>query len=173
MQNKDNIILIGMPGCGKSTIGVLLAKALAREFYDSDLLIQRETGKLLKDIIRDEGLSGFNAIEDRVNAKIDCHNSIIATGGSVIFGENAMAHFKEIGTVVYLYVSCDDIGKRLGDLDERGVVHKSGETISDIFKVRDPLYRKYADITVREPEGDFNMALVLAETVRTLRDKGF
>lgn len=143
-----NIVLIGMPGVGKSTSGVILAKVMNYDFLDSDLVIQQQTKKLLKEIIREEGIDGFNAVENQINAGIDVENTVIATGGSVIFGAEAMAHFKETGIVVYLRISYDQLDKRLGDLDERGVVHKEGQTLRDIYDERTRLYEKYADITV-------------------------
>ena len=100
-----NIVLIGMPGVGKSTSGVILAKVMNYDFLDSDLVIQQQTKKLLKEIIREEGIDGFNAVENQINAGIDVENTVIATGGSVIFGAEAMAHFKETGIVVYLRIS--------------------------------------------------------------------
>lgn len=143
-----NIVLIGMPGVGKSTSGVILAKVMNYDFLDSDLVIQQQTKKLLKEIIREEGIDGFNAVENQINAGIDVENTVIATGGSVIFGADAMAHFKETGIVVYLRISYDQLDKRLGDLDERGVVHKEGQTLRDIYDERTRLYEKYADVTV-------------------------
>lgn len=143
-----NIVLIGMPGVGKSTSGVILAKVMNYDFLDSDLVIQQQTKKLLKEIIREEGIDGFNAVENQINAGIDVENTVIATGGSVIFGADAMAHFKETGIVVYLRISYDQLDKRLGDLDERGVVHKEGQTLRDIYNERTVLYEQYADVTV-------------------------
>lgn len=143
-----NIVLIGMPGVGKSTSGVILAKVMNYDFLDSDLVIQQKTKKLLKEIIREEGIDGFNAVENQINAGIDVENTVIATGGSVIFGADAMAHFKETGIVVYLRISYDQLDKRLGDLDERGVVHKEGQTLRDIYDERTRLYEKYADVMV-------------------------
>ena len=143
-----NIVLIGMPGVGKSTSGVILAKVLNYDFLDSDLVIQHQTGKLLKEIIAEKGIDGFNAVENEINSQIDVENTVIATGGSVIFGADAMAHFKESGIVVYLRISYDLLDERLGDLDERGVVHKEGQTLRDIYNERTALYEKYADITV-------------------------
>lgn len=145
---KNNITLIGMPGAGKSTIGVVLAKMLGYDFIDSDLLIQKEEGRLLWQIMRDEGTDGFNRIEERVNSQLDVSNSVIATGGSVIYGPKAMEHLKEISTVVYLKVNCSTLTRRLGDLTRRGVVLKPGQTLPDLFHERTPLYEKYADITV-------------------------
>ena len=143
-----NIILIGMPGCGKSTVGVVLAKALGMDFIDSDLVIQKVTGKRLSQIIDESGDAGFRDVENRVNADLQAENSIIATGGSVIYGEDAMRHLKEIGTVVYLKLSYEGIEERLGDLHARGVTIKPGWTLQDLYNERTPLYEKWADVTV-------------------------
>lgn len=147
-SKKSSIILIGMPGVGKSTAGVVLAKILGCKFIDSDLLIQEREGRLLKEIIADEGSGRFIRIENEVNASINDKRSVIATGGSVIFGEEAMEHLRSIGTVVYLRASQGTLSERLQSLDERGVVFKSGGTLADIFAERTPLYEKYADVTV-------------------------
>ena len=147
-MTKDNITLIGMPGAGKSTIGIVLAKVLGYDFIDSDLLIQKEEGKLLWEIMRDCGNDGFNKIEEKVNSQIQTSHSVIATGGSVIYGPRAMEHLRDISTVVYLKVSCSVLERRLGDLTKRGVVFKPGQTLLDLYKERVPLYEKYAHITV-------------------------
>ena len=147
-MTKDNITLIGMPGAGKSTIGIVLAKVLGYDFIDSDLLIQKEEGKLLWEIMRDCGNDGFNKIEEKVNSQIQTSHSVIATGGSVIYGPKAMEHLRDISTVVYLKVSCSVLERRLGDLTKRGVVFKPGQTLLDLYKERVPLYDKYAHITV-------------------------
>jgi len=165
MMNKSNIVLIGMPGVGKSTVGVILAKVLGYQFLDADLLIQEQEGKLLKDIIAEVGTEGFIQVENRVNASIDCTRTIIATGGSVIYGQEAMEHLKEIGTVVYLEVPFSILEKRLSDIKGRGVVLKDGQTLYDLFMERTPLYEKYADIRVSE-EG-----LNVEETVDLLVNK--
>ena len=162
---KDNIILIGMPGVGKSTIGVILAKVLGYQFLDADLLIQEQEGKLLKDIIAEVGTDGFIEVENRVNAGISCSKTIIATGGSVIYGAEAMEHLKEIGTVVYLEVPFSILEQRLSDIKGRGVVLKSGQTLYDLFLERTPLYEKYADVRVSE-EG-----LNVEQTVELLVNK--
>lgn len=143
-----NIVLIGMPGAGKSTVGVVLAKKAGLRFIDSDLVIQEKTGRRLSDIIDSEGIEGFLETEGRINAELDTKDSVIATGGSVVYEENAMAHLKEIGTVVYLEIPYKELVERLGDLNERGVVLKSGFTLKDLFEERSPLYEKYADITI-------------------------
>ncbi|MGN0464839.1 MAG: shikimate kinase [Lachnospiraceae bacterium] len=144
----NNIILIGMPGSGKSTIGVVLAKVLGYDFIDSDLLIQKETGRLLWQIMEKEGIDGFNKIEEKVNSSIQATNSVIATGGSAVYGEKAMRHLGKIGTIVYLDVSYRTLKRRLGDLKKRGVVLKPNQTLQDLYKERLTLYRKYAHITI-------------------------
>lgn len=154
LVNKElllkNVILIGMPGVGKSTVGVLLAKKLGYQFIDSDLLIQSKEKRLLNEIIREEGLEGFLEIEAEVNATVDIENVVLATGGSVVYKERAMKHLCDIGTVVYLKVSYEELSKRLGDLKERGVALKEGQTLKELYEERSPLYEKYADIVVDE-----------------------
>ncbi|MBQ8134716.1 MAG: shikimate kinase [Clostridia bacterium] len=145
-----NIVLIGMPGCGKSTVGVVLAKATGYRFLDSDLVIQEMDGRLLSEIIEQEGLDGFNRIENDINSKIKAERTVIATGGSVIYGKEAMAHLKEIGVVVYIRLPFEEITHRLGDLAKRGVSIKDGQTLQELFDERVPLYEKYADIIVDE-----------------------
>lgn len=144
----DNIILIGMPGCGKSTIGVVLAKVLGYEFTDSDLLIQKREGKLLREIIAEQGEEAFIRIEEDVNAGIQTERHVIATGGSVVYSDRAMQHLKEIGTVVYLKLSYATICSRLGNIRRRGVVLRDGQTLKDLYDERVPLYERYADVVV-------------------------
>ena len=145
---KDNIILIGMPGCGKSTIGVLLAKNLAYGFLDSDLVIQEQSGRKLQDMIDEMGPEAFSAFEEAVNATLIPHNTVIATHGSAVYGARAMEHFKEIGTVVYLKASYETIEKRIRNFETRGIVIPEGQTFRDVYNERTALYEKYADITV-------------------------
>ena len=147
-MNRDNIVLIGMPGVGKSTVGVVLAKALGYQFVDADLLIQEAEGKLLSELIEEHGTDGFIEIENRVNSQIKTHRSVIATGGSVVYGKEAMEHLKSIGTVVYLKQNLRVLQRRLRNLKGRGVVLKEGQTLVDLYKERTVLYEKYADITV-------------------------
>lgn len=142
----ENIILIGMPGAGKSTVGVVVAKILGYDFVDSDIVIQQQMGKRLCDILEERGLEGFLAIENRINAGLEMEKTVIATGGSVIYGKEAMEHLKSIGTVVYLRLSCDSIEQRLGDLKHRGVAIREGETLGELYEERCGLYEKYADI---------------------------
>lgn len=148
MEQKENVVLIGMPGCGKSTIGVVLAKVLGYEFTDSDLLIQKQEGKLLREIIAEQGEEEFLKIEEAVNAGIHTERHVIATGGSVIYSDKAMQHLKEIGTVVYLKLSFASICNRLGNIRRRGVVLKDGQSLKDLYDERTPLYERYADITI-------------------------
>lgn len=147
---RSNIVLIGMPGVGKSTIGVILAKVLGYQFLDADLLIQQQENMLLKDIIKERGTEGFIEVENRVNASIVAEKTVIATGGSVVYGKEAMQHLKEIGTVVYLEVSYEIIQKRLADIKGRGVVLKDGQTLFDLYEERTPLYESYSDIRISE-----------------------
>ena len=142
------VVLIGMPGSGKSTIGVLLAKNLSCQFLDSDLVIQEKIGSRLQDYIDKYGSAAFDEMEDQVNAGIDVENTVIATGGSAVYGENAMRHFKEIGTVVYLRVSFEDLLERIPNFESRGISIPEGMTFQDLYNERIPLYERYADITV-------------------------
>ena len=149
---KDNIVLIGMPGVGKSTVGVILAKMIGYQFIDADLLIQKQEGKLLHEIIAEKGTDGFIEIEESVNASIEASHTIIATGGSVVYGKKAMEHLSRIGTVVYLKVPYDTLEKRLEDIKGRGVVLKEGQTLRTLYDERTPLYEKYADIEISEDD---------------------
>ena len=150
MGRKTNITLIGMPASGKSSVGVVLAKRLGKKFVDTDIVIQEKYGKLLKELIEEHGDDGFREIEDEVNASLDVTDSIISPGGSVVYGEKAMKHLKEISVVIYLELSYTAIKSRLGDLRERGITLKEGQTLKDLYLERTPLYAKYADITVNE-----------------------
>ncbi|MDO4444120.1 MAG: shikimate kinase [Bacillota bacterium] len=146
----ENIVLIGMPGVGKSTVGVILAKELGYQFIDADLLIQKQEKRLLKEIIAQEGVDGFIQIENQVNASIETDRTVIATGGSVVYGREAMEHLKKISTVVYLKLSYQALKKRLGNLKNRGVVLREGQTLRDLYEERVVFYEKYADIVIDE-----------------------
>ena len=150
MGKKNNITLIGMPASGKSSVGVVLAKRLGKKFVDTDIVIQEKYGKLLKELIEEHGDEGFREIEDEVNAGLDLDNCIISPGGSVVYGEKAMQHLKEISVIIYLELSYTAIKSRLGDLRERGITLKEGQSLKDLYLERVPLYEKYADITVNE-----------------------
>lgn len=155
----ENIIFIGMPASGKSTVGVVVAKRVGFEFIDADLLIQKQENRLLKEIIEDEGIEGFIAIENRVNRDLNPHNAVIAPGGSVVYCQEAMEHYKEIGTIVYLQVTFETINSRIQSAKNRGVVLKENQTLKDLYEERRVLFEQYADITVSE-EG-----LTLEETI--------
>ncbi|MCI5649591.1 MAG: shikimate kinase [Fusicatenibacter sp.] len=158
-MNKRNIILIGMPGVGKSSIGVILAKTLGYEFVDTDLVIQKREKRLLREIIAQEGDERFLEIENEVNAGLEADRCVIAPGGSVIYGKEAMEHFQEIGTIVYLKLSYEALKKRLGNLRGRGVVLKEGQTLKDLYEERIRLYEQYADIVVDEENKDIEATL--------------
>lgn len=147
---KDNLIFIGMPAVGKSTVGVVVAKRLGKRFVDVDLVIQEQEKKLLREIIADVGEDGFLKVENRVNAGIEAENSVISPGGSVVYCEEAMRHYKEIGTVVYLQASYQTIKRRIRNPKKRGVVLREGQTLRDLYNERVPYFEKYADITVCE-----------------------
>lgn len=169
-KSLDNITLIGMPASGKSTIGVLLAKRLGFSFVDVDIVIQEQEGRLLKEIISDEGQDGFLDVENRVNATLSVHNSVIAPGGSVIYGKEAMEHLKKISTVVYLKLSYEAVEERLGNLTDRGVVLKEGMTLKDLYEERIPYYEEYADITIDETGLDAGGTV---DMLRTLLEERF
>ena len=147
-MQKDNIVLIGMPGVGKSTVGVILAKVLGYQFIDADLVIQEQEKRLLREIIAEEGTEGFIQVENRVNATLEAHHAIIATGGSVVYGKEAMEHLRSMGTVVYLRLTLEQIAERLGDLTERGVTLREGQDLKALYEERTPLYEKYAHVII-------------------------
>ena len=149
----NNITLIGMPGAGKSTIGVVLAKVLGYQFLDSDLLIQKQEKRRLSEIIEEEGYKGFKDVENRVNASIEAENTVIATGGSV----------------VYLKLSLNALSKRLGNLKGRGVLLREGQTLTNLYEERTPLYEKYADIVIDEEGKDLEASLEIL--LKTLKEK--
>ena len=150
---EKNITFIGMPGAGKSTVGVVVAKMLCKTFIDADLLIQNREGKRLSKIIEEIGNEGFLKLENDVLCGINVHNAVISTGGSAIFGKKAMEHLKKVSTVVYIRVPFEVLEKRLGSLKRRGVVLEEGQTLKDVYDVRIPLYEKYADIIVDSDNG--------------------
>ena len=146
---SDNITLIGMPGAGKSTLGVVLAKRLGYRFVDTDLLLQEGTGMLLSDLIERRGIEGFIEEENKLLAGLRCSHHVIATGGSAVYSEQGMENLKKLGRVVFIDIDMTELPKRLHtDLFTRGVVIRSGSTLQDLYDERRPLYQKYADITV-------------------------
>ena len=145
---ENNIILIGPPGCGKSTCGVLAAKIACMRFVDTDLIIQQHEGKILQQIIDENGNDYFEKCEEKWVCSVNEQICIIATGGSVVYSEKSMSHLKSIGKIVYLKISYDDMKKRITNLDTRGVLMKNGNTLRDMYNERVALYEKYADVTI-------------------------
>ena len=143
-----NIVLIGMPGAGKSTIGVLLAKSMLMDFCDTDLIIQKNEGSALCEIIKEKGTDEFIRIEDEIISAQEFSNCVVATGGSAVYGENAMKNLKENGITVYLKVNAEELENRICNIHTRGIAMKEGTTIAQFYAERSPLYEKYADITV-------------------------
>lgn len=147
-MTESNIILIGMSGAGKSTAGVLIAKALGKSFTDTDLLLQQHSGMLLQEYINKNGNDAFLALEEELLSSVYCEDTVIATGGSAVYSDRAMRHLCKLGTVVYLHVSLDEIKRRIGNSYSRGIVYRNSETLDGVYAERLPLYEKYADITV-------------------------
>ena len=163
--HMNNIILIGMPGVGKSTIGVMLAKVLGYNFIDTDILIQEKTEMLLSQIINEKGIDNFIQIENNINSNLKVEKTVIATGGSAIYGDEAMDNFKKIGKIIYLKQDIEVINKRLDNIDGRGIVFRKNQTLKELYNERTLLYEKYADIIVEE--GD----LSIDETLQLLLNK--
>ena len=166
-MQKDNIILIGMPGSGKTTIGTELSEKIGYGYIDSDSVIVAREGKRLNEIIAERGREVFLDIEAKINSELCASRCVIATGGSVIYRDFAMQKLKEKGTIVYLKVSYEEIAKRLGDLKKRGVALKEGFTLKDLYEERAPLYEKYADIVVELKVG--SIADSVAQVVAALQ----
>lgn len=150
VKEKENIILTGMPTSGKSTVGVILAKILGKDFIDSDILIQKREGASLSEIIESKGIDGFLKCEEQALLAISVSNTVIATGGSAIYSEAGMKHLSEEAVVIYLKIGQEDLKKRLKSIKERGVVMRPGESLEDMYAARSELYERYADITVEE-----------------------
>ena len=144
----ENIILVGMPSCGKSTVGVVLAKTLNKNFVDTDLLIQRREKKTLQEIINTEGNEYFHKVEEEVLLSFDEEDYVVATGGSAIYFDSAMEHFKKKGIVVYIRVSLNTVLERLNNIKTRGVTLEKGQTLEDLYNMRIPLYEKHADVII-------------------------
>jgi len=167
-RSKDaNIVLIGMPAVGKSTIGVLLAKAASRDFIDTDVFIQAREGRSLQEIIDREGLEEFCRIEARHILSLACRGKVMATGGSVVYSEPAMKHLGGCGVIVHLTLDLQAIKKRLTNLDSRGIVMAPGKTIDLLYEERMPLYRQYADFIVNC--GEKTHEKIVAEIIRMVK----
>ncbi len=164
-----NIILVGMPACGKSTIGVVLAKTLNKNFVDTDLLIQRREGMTLQEIINAYGNEHFHKVEEEVLLSFEGHDYVVATGGSAIYFDKAIKKFKENGVVVYLKVSLDTVLARLNNIKTRGVTLAKGQSLSDLYNERIPLYEKHADVIV-DTEG-LTVEEAIEQIIRKLEEK--
>ncbi|GGA04044.1 shikimate kinase [Paenibacillus marchantiophytorum] len=143
-----NIVLIGMSGAGKSTLGVLLSKALGMDYVDTDIVIQQYEGRLLQDIIDNDGIEKFMEVEEKIVSELQLKNCIISTGGSVIYSEKAMNVLKQSGQIIYLHVPYEEIKRRLVNITTRGIVIKKGNSLKDVYEERVPLYIKYSDKTL-------------------------
>ncbi|QSP94735.1 shikimate kinase [Marinobacter salinisoli] len=148
LKTDQNIVLIGMPGSGKSTVGVLLAKRLGMGFVDTDLLIQEKAGRTLQDIVDEDGYQALRHIEEEVLLELDVHHQIISTGGSAVYSEAAMAHLKTNGVVVFLDIPLPLVIQRIGDYSARGISRRPDQSLDDLFEERFQLYTRYADLSV-------------------------
>ncbi len=147
-MEKNNIVLIGMPGCGKSTLGVVLAKMLCLDFLDLDLLIQKKIGMTLQEYIDKNGVDAFLELEADIASSLECENTVIATGGSAVLRERAAKRLQALGKTVYISLPLEDIEKRITDLSKRGVAMSRGETLRDVYEKRVPIYERYAHVTI-------------------------
>ncbi|SET11496.1 shikimate kinase [Marinobacter segnicrescens] len=143
-----NLVFIGMPGSGKSTVGVLVAKRLGMGFVDTDLLIQQESGRTLQEIVDQDGYQALRKIEEQVLLKLTVDNHVISTGGSAVYSDAAMKHLKVNGTVVFLDIPLDVVVERIGDYSLRGISRRPDQSLSELFEERFALYTRYADVTV-------------------------
>ena len=164
-MKKSNIVMIGMPGSGKSTLGLALAEQIGYTFVDVDRVIEAETGKLLKEIIAEQGDDGFLKVEEEINTSLQAERTVFAPGGSVIYGPKAMEHLKDIATIVYLKVPFEELEKRLGNLQERGVVLKDGMTLRDLYNERLPYYDRYAEVIMDETGKDFEQTVTALKEI--------
>jgi shikimate kinase len=147
-EKPSNIVLIGMPGSGKSTVGVILAKLIGRDFVDTDVLIQKEQGRTLQDIVDRDGYLALRAIEEKTILKLECRGHVIATGGSAVYSQAAMEHLKSNGVAIFLNVDLQTLFTRVRDFETRGLAKRPEQGIADLFSERHALYRKYADVII-------------------------
>lgn len=161
-----NIVLIGMPGAGKSTVGVLLAKAIGYDFIDTDILLGRQIGHTLQDFIDKYGIDEFLRAEEKAAMYLQCANTVIATGGSMVLSDVAMKHLKSEATILWLDISLEEIKRRLGNIQTRGIAMGSGQTIDDIYAHRQPLYAKYSDIRISGQGLELDIEATVREIVQ-------
>lgn len=164
----DNVILIGMPGSGKSTVGVLLAKTMGFDFLDADLLIQKREGLLLQEILDKRGLEAFLSAEEAAIRSINCRRTVIAPGGSAVCRVGGMKHLKNLGPLIYLRVPMRELVRRVTNLSSRGIAMEPGQTLADVMAIREPLYERYADLTVDCPPGQ-ELGQTMLEVRRLLK----
>jgi shikimate kinase len=165
-----NIILIGMPGAGKSTVGVILAKTLGMHFSDTDIVIQEHYGRLLQEMIDAEGAASFLRMEEKTILSLDCQSTVIATGGSVVFSRKAMEYLKQYGVVVYLKISFEEMEKRLSNITTRGIILHAGQSLRDMYNERVPMYEQFADITIPCSGEDFETVVeIVVEELKNLK----
>ncbi len=165
-----NLVLIGMPGCGKSTVGVLAAKALMMDFVDTDLLLQRQSGRPLQQMVDELGTEGFANVEEACVCGLQVHKTVIATGGSVALEDEAMQHLKQDGLVVFLQLSYETITRRLKNIRTRGIAMEKGQTLRDLYDLRQPAYLKWADVVLRAD--GFGVEQTVGALVRAAREHG-
>lgn len=165
---KNNIVLIGMPGCGKSTLGVVLAKMLCADFLDLDLVIQKKIGITLQEYIDKNGVEAFLELEADIASELECENTVVATGGSAVLRSRAAEHLRSLGKTVYISLPLADIEKRITDLSKRGVAMSRGETLRDVYEKRVPIYERCADVTVNI--GGLTIAQSCAKLCETLKN---
>jgi shikimate kinase len=165
----DTLIIIGMPGAGKSTAGVLLAKTLGMTFIDTDIVLQEKSGRLLQEILDQDGPGAFLKLEEETLLFLQAHNAVIATGGSVVFSGRAMEHLKQSGIVLYLKISFEEMEKRLKNITTRGIVLIAGQNLHDMYTQRVPLYEQYADITIDCTDDDFEN--IVGKVVNELKNR--
>ena len=167
----NNIVLIGMPGSGKSTVGVLLAKALGYGFLDIDLVIQQQEGTLLQDILDSRGVEAFLEAEEKAVCSVNCTRHVIAPGGSAVCREGGALHLKSLGPVVYLDVPLEELLNRIQNLSNRGVAMEPGQTLADVMAYRAPLYAKYADLVIDCGQGQ-SLAQTTLNVLEALHTQG-
>lgn len=168
VNGRENIVLIGMPACGKSVTGVVLAKSLQMNFLDTDLLIQETAGKGLQDIINEDGMESFKQLEEEVLCDVQATHTVIATGGSAVYYPKAMEHLKKLGRIVYIHVSVETILQRLNNITTRGVAMSRDQGIAELYEERKPLYEKYAEVTAES--GDGSMEETVADIVEKMEE---